>query len=120
MEDKLHNIVRNFLKRPDVFCFIGYEETVPGSTRPVFIRTQKDVKRLVWNQYCFANLTSYLPELADKKGIVGIALKPCDARAFKELNRSQQIDPDKIFKVGLPCNGLLDRNKNQIAERCYG
>ncbi|UCH97212.1 MAG: 4Fe-4S dicluster domain-containing protein, partial [Candidatus Aminicenantes bacterium] len=106
--------------RPDAQCFIGYEKLVEGTVRPAFIRAPGEVSRLVWNQECFANLTAYLPNFRKTAGIVGIAVKGCDARALRELIRSRQVERSKVFIVGLPCTGLKAPEGESIAERCFG
>jgi coenzyme F420-reducing hydrogenase delta subunit/ferredoxin len=122
MEDKLKKIAGEFLQQPDVECFIGYETSPDGSVRPVFIRSPGEVDRLVWNRECFANLAAYLPNFREKEGIVGIAVKGCDARSLRELIRSRQVDRSKIYIVGLPCTdkGLRADEGDGIAERCFG
>jgi formate dehydrogenase subunit beta len=122
MEDKLRNIAKVFLERPDAECFIGYETSPDGSIRPVFIRSPGEVDRLVWNRECFANLAAYLPDFREKGGIVGIAVKGCDARSLRELIRSRQVDRSKVYIVGLPCTdkGLRAGEGDGIAERCFG
>ena len=120
MEDKLRKLAEEFLLQPDAECFIGYEEGPSGSVRPVFIRRPEEVHRLVWNQKCFANLTTYLPDFHRKNLVVGIVVKGCDARALRELIRAHQIDRHRIYVVGLPCEGLVTPEGDVIAERCYG
>jgi len=120
VEDKLRRIAREFLEQPDAICFIGYEAGLHGFVRPAFIRNPEGVSHLVWNQACFPNLATYIPEFRFKKGVVGIAVKGCDARALRELIRARQIDRSGIFIVGLPCTGLKVTGQDRIAERCYG
>lgn len=120
MEDKLRQIAARFLERPESDCFIGYEKAPRGSVRAAFIRAPEDVGRLVWNDACYVNLASYLPRFRGKDGMVGIALKGCDARAFRELVRSRQVSRSKVFVVGLSCDGLAGPGEDEIAERCFG
>jgi ferredoxin len=120
METKLRKIAEEFLARPDAACFIGYEAAPIGGTRPVFVRSAADAGRLVWNRRCYANLAAYLPEMREEKGVVGIAVKGCDARALRELVRAGQVDRSKLFVVGIPCTGLAGPDGEGLAERCYG
>ena len=120
MEDKLRKIAGKFLQRQDAGYCIGYEEGPHGFMRPAFIRTPEGVNRLVWNQACFVNLTAYIPEQGLKKGVVGVAVKGCDARALGELIRARQIERSQVYIVGLPCTGLYEPGQKRIAERCYG
>jgi formate dehydrogenase subunit beta len=120
MEDKLREIAREFLQRPEVQCFIGYEQVSEGSVRPAFIRAPEEVTRLVWNRECYPNLTAYLPKFQKVGGSVGIVVKGCDARALRELIRAGQVERSKVFIVGLPCTGLKAPEGDSIAERCFG
>jgi formate dehydrogenase subunit beta len=120
MEDRLREIVSEFLSNPGSACFIGYEASPLGGTRPVVIHGSKGAERLVWNLQCYANLTTYLPDLRGENGVVGISVKGCDARALRELDRAGQVDRSKLFVVGLPCKGLVEPGGEALAERCYG
>jgi ferredoxin len=66
------------------------------------------------------NLAAYLRDFRGGSGLVGIAVKGCDARALRELVRSRQVERSKLFVVGLPCTGLEAPGGQGIAERCYG
>jgi ferredoxin len=118
VEDKLRAIAREFLERPEAECLIGYEKTKGGSVRPVFIRSSEDVDRLVFNRECHANLVAYLPELRERKGLVGVVVKGCDALALRELVRARQVDRSKVFVVGIPCDGVASQSGEGVADRC--
>lgn len=120
MEDKLRQIAKQFLGRPEAECFIGYEKAPRGTIRAAFIQTPEEANRLVWNDQCYVNLASYLPRFRGKDGLVGIALKGCDARALRELVRARQVDRSKVYTVGIPCTGLTVAGEDRIAERCFG
>jgi len=38
---------------------------------------------------------------------IGVAVKPCDAMAINELEKRNQIDPEKVYKIGLNCGGTV-------------
>ena len=120
MQNKLREIAREFLERPEAGCFIGYETGARGAVQAAFIRSPEETERLIWNRYCFPNLSAYLPQFRQKEGLTGIAVKGCDARALRELIRSRQVDRAKVFVVGIPCTGLAGSQENTLAERCHG
>jgi ferredoxin len=122
MENKLRSIAAEFLSRPEARCFIGYETAPGGQVRAAFIRRPEDASRLVWNRRCLDNLASYLADFRGPEGIVGIAVKGCDARALRELIRSRQVDRANLYIVGLPCtdSGLQALDGEGIADRCLG
>lgn len=119
----LREVAREFLNREDAICFIGHElaptSTGGEGTRPAVIRDPAQVDRLVWNRRCFANPVSYLPRYRGREGVVGIAVKGCDARALRELVRSGQIERERLMVVGLPCSGL-EGPDGSLAQRCHG
>jgi ferredoxin len=121
----LREIAREFLDREDALCFIGHERAPlgtgadTGATRPAVIRDPSQTDRLVWNRRCYANPVSTLPRYRRREGVVGIAVKGCDARALRELIRSGQIERERLMVVGLPCSGL-EGPDGSLAQRCHG
>lgn len=120
MQARLREIAATFLGRNDAVCFIGWE-WAPGEreTRPFFARRPDQVDRLIWNDRCHPNPATYLPKYREREGVVGIAVKGCDARSLRELLRSNQVVREKIFVLGIPCAGLVDGDGSP-ASRCAG
>jgi ferredoxin len=120
MIDRLRQIAAEFLGRAEARCFIGWEELPAGpGTRPAVLSAPGQTERLTWNNACHANPTMYLPRFRERDGVVGLAVKGCDARALRELIRSGQVTRDKVFVVGIPCTGLEDRD-GVLLRRCHG
>jgi ferredoxin len=119
MRDELRRIAAEFLGRPDARCFIGWEELPAGlGTRPAVIFESEQAERLAWTKGCHANPVKYLPRFRGQDGVIGVAVKGCDARGLRELIRAHQVDREKVFVVGVPCDGLEERGA--LARRCYG
>lgn len=110
IEEKLKDIVRNLLSKKEIEYFIGYEMETAVNTVPCFIRNSNEVDRLVFNPFCNYNLVKYL---LNAKEIIGIVVKGCDARGLVELLKYNQIKREKIFVIGVECQGQLDTNKIQ-------
>jgi formate dehydrogenase subunit beta len=120
----LREVAREFLNREDALCFIGHERAPAGAgngaeTRPAVIRDPAQVDRLVWDRRCYANPVATLPRYREREGVVGIAVKGCDARALRELVRAGQIERQRLMVVGLPCSGL-EGPDGSLAQRCHG
>ncbi len=110
MMEELRRKARELLEKGEVELVIGYGEgSDPTRTMPVFIRRPEDCDRLVWNKYCYYNLTSYLtwPELntAGKRAVV---CKGCDAKAIVVLCKENRIDREDVVVIGMSCEGVGD------------
>lgn len=44
-----------------------------------------------------------------------VFLKPCDCYSFNQLLTEHRFDREKVYAVGIPCNGMLDINKIKAA-----
>ncbi|MBQ7921064.1 MAG: 4Fe-4S dicluster domain-containing protein [Clostridia bacterium] len=64
-------------------------------------------KDFVWNDFCGANFSKYL--IKDKgEGKVLVFLKPCDTYSFNQLLTEHRFDREKVYAVGIPCDGMAD------------
>ncbi len=66
---------------------------------------------LVWNGLCGANLSKYLvKETGKEDGKVLAFLKPCDTYSFNQLLTEHRFDREKVYVIGVPCDGMIDVN----------
>ncbi|MGQ9546920.1 MAG: 4Fe-4S dicluster domain-containing protein [Dehalococcoidia bacterium] len=104
--------VQKLFEEGRISHFIGYEA---GSDRlrvtPCFLKSGQAAFRLVWNPLCANNLAKYLLDFRKAEGGVGIIVKGCDSRSVVELLKENQIERDKVFILGVPCGGIVDREK---------
>jgi formate dehydrogenase subunit beta len=126
MRDK----ARELLESERVDCVIGYEASARGGARPVFIYDPADVERLVWNERCVHNLVTYLHDKKkpQKRGEepqrIAIVAKPCDSRAVNVLLAEQQIARERVFVIGVACEGMEEAEGegqdagSKMQERC--
>jgi formate dehydrogenase subunit beta len=66
----------------------------------------------VWNDFCGANFSKYLVNetpKSDKKLLV--FLKPCDTYSFNQLLTEHRFDRNKVYAIGVPCDGMADIEK---------
>lgn len=109
LESKLRAEVKKLLEDGTVDLVIGYEDAgEPLRTTPCFIKKPADVDRLVWNCLCENNLATYLVGRDHK---VAVVAKGCDVRSIVVLINEKQVDRDKIKIIGMPCHGVIDRQK---------
>ena len=109
IEEGIRNTAARMLESGEVDVFIGYEEgTLPLRTTPAFIACPEDAERLVWGPACENNLAVYLPKF---QGTVGVVVKGCDVRTLTNLVLENQVSRDKVKIVGVPCSGIIDRDR---------
>ena len=95
---------------------IGYEVGPRGRTRPAFVYKPDDIDRLVWNQTCTHNLTTYLrSKLTEDRGRemddisrVAIVVKPCDSKSINVLLAENRFEREQLHIIGVACDGIQD------------
>lgn len=80
-------------------------------TPAVFADAEAIKKDFVFGDFCGANFSKYLVEETRKDGKVLVFLKPCDTYSFNQLLTEHRFDREKVYAVGIPCDGMLDINK---------
>lgn len=102
-------------KRVDLV--IGYAEgSVPDRPRPVFITRPEDADKLIWNRYCFYNLTLYITKHHARRSTpTAVVVKGCDARTIIVLEKECQINRSEIVVIGLTCNGVGEPLEDKCA-----
>lgn len=81
-------------------------------TPALFTSADELQNEFVWNGFCGANFSKYLiNETRKSENKVLVFLKPCDTYSFNQLLTEHRIDRDKVYAVGVPCNGMIDVNK---------
>jgi ferredoxin len=129
--DEIKAKTRELLKAGKVDLIIGYKEgkisladgSEVCSVRPVFLTKETEIDQLVWNRHCIHNLVTYLTKkeykLFEK---IGIFVKPCELKAIHVLSQENQIDRQRLFIMGLSCNGIIGKklgaDTNHLANKC--
>ena len=81
-------------------------------TPALFTSAEEIARDFVWNDFCGANVSKYLiRETKKSEGRVLVFLKPCDTYSFNQLLTEHRFVRDKVYAVGVPCNGMLDANR---------
>ena len=80
-------------------------------TPAVFADAEQMKKDFVFGDFCGANFSKYLVEETRKDGKILVFLKPCDTYSFNQLLTEHRFDREKVYAVGVSCDGMLDINK---------
>jgi len=113
-QDHIREFAAKALTEGRVDYFIGWKEGYNSSeVIPAFVKDPAEVDQLIWNPLCHHNLVTFIkrnmPEPADAK--VGVCVKGCDSRTLGALLQEELVDKDKLYVVGVPCDGIVDRRK---------
>jgi ferredoxin len=113
-QDHIREFAAKALADGRVDYFIGWKQGYNSSeVIPAFVKDPAAVDELVWNPLCHHNLVTFIkrnmPEPADAK--VGVCVKGCDSRTLGALLQEELVDKDRLYVVGVPCDGIIDRRK---------
>jgi len=113
-QDHIREFAAKALTEGRVDYFIGWKAGYNSSeVIPAFVKDPAEVDQLVWNPLCHHNLVTFIkrnmPEPADAK--VGVCVKGCDSRTLGALLQEELVDKDRLYVVGVPCDGIVDRRK---------
>lgn len=115
VQSLLRERARALLSSGSVSLVIGWEDTrTPGKTRVAFIRRPEDAERLVWNRSCVSSTAKFLLDHRWTKDKIAVCARGCDARAINRLLSDRQFDRERVYILGLPCDG----KESRVCERC--
>ena len=80
-------------------------------TPAVFADVESMKKDFVFDDFSGANFSKYLIKETKKDGKVLVFLKPCDTYSFNQLLTEHRFDREKVYAVGIPCDGMADNEK---------
>ncbi|MBE6718368.1 MAG: 4Fe-4S ferredoxin [Ruminococcaceae bacterium] len=102
-----------FLEKENNSCVIGWRkgEFDYDITPYVFDNKEDLEKYFVWNDFCGANVSKYLINKTQKYDKTLVFLKPCDTYSFNQLLTEHRFSRDKVYAIGIPCEGMANVNK---------
>lgn len=102
------------LNNNTVSCVLGWKrgEFDYDITPAVFESIEELRENFVWNDFCGANFSKYLIKKTEKlEGKILVFLKPCDTYSFNQLLTEHRFDREKVYAIGIPCEGMADVDK---------
>ncbi len=109
--EKLIDKASELLTNGTVNCVLGWGAGEFGYdvTPTVFKNADEMEKGFVFNDFCGANFSKYLVSKTQKlDGKILVFLKPCDTYSFNQLLTEHRFDREKVYAVGIPCDGMVD------------
>ena len=98
------------LKAGTVTKVLGWQKGQFGYdvTPAVFTSAEELEKEFVYSDFCGANFSKYLIKETAGAGKLLVFLKPCDTYSFNQLLTEHRFDREKVYAVGIPCDGMAD------------
>ncbi|MBE5736870.1 MAG: 4Fe-4S ferredoxin [Clostridiales bacterium] len=116
--DNLIEIAEKLLADGTVTRVLGWKkgEFSYDQTPAIFTSVQEMKDSFVFDDFSGANFSKYLvKETRKEDGKVLAFLKPCDTYSFNQLLTEHRFDREKVYVVGIPCEGMVDINKIKMA-----
>jgi formate dehydrogenase subunit beta len=85
----------------------------PLHATPVTVRSEKDLRKLIFDPTCVQNLATNLYGLRGKR--LGLVVKGCDSRSIIQLLQERLWERENLVIFGLPCEGVIDLAKLRVA-----
>ena len=110
IQNEMRNIAKELLESGEATMVIGWEKgALPYQSTPVMIRSAADVDKLIWDEYCQQNLSTYLimanackecrypnPVTFDRK--IGEDVTPwCTERDFSDVEAIEALSADEKY-----------------------
>ena len=102
------------LENGTVSCVLGWGAGEFGyDLTPTIFKTVEELNNgFVFNDFSGANFSKYLVAKTQKlEGKILVFLKPCDTYSFNQLLTEHRFDREKVYAVGIPCEGMADISK---------
>ena len=112
--DQLIDKAVSLLADGTVCCVLGWKKgEFDYDITPAVFNDENELKdSFVWNDFCGANFSKYLVSKTRKcEGKILVFLKPCDTYSFNQLLTEHRFDREKVYAVGIPCEGMVDIEK---------
>lgn len=112
--EQLIDKASELLSRGTVTCVLGWGAgEFDYDVTPTLFKTVEELRQnFVFNDFCGANFSKYLVAKTQRsEGKILVFLKPCDTYSFNQLLTEHRFDREKVYAVGIPCEGMADISK---------
>ena len=118
MRDKLVAKAKELLEVGAVTRVLGWKrgEFCYDLTPGLFTTVEQLEKEFDFGDFAAPNLSKYLiKETRKEDGKIAVFMKPCDTYSFNQLLTEHRIDREKVYVIGIPCEGMIDNKKLSAA-----
>lgn len=113
--ERLRQRARELLERKEVVGVLGYKASPRlGISQVAFITRKEDADRLIFDSTCSQNLANYLLKVKGK-GKVAMVARGCDSRSLVVLLQERQIEREKVYILGVGCDGVVVRDERSAS-----
>jgi len=120
--NQIRDIAAKLFAEGKIDVFVGYRMSgFDDNQVPVVITDPKETSVLVFTEKSVFNLTNYLKADHTRNKRVGLVVKGCDSRSLNLLLTESQVKRDKLYIIGVACEGVVDDkgNKMQNCMECF-
>ncbi|MGQ9707771.1 MAG: 4Fe-4S dicluster domain-containing protein [bacterium] len=115
--EMLRQRAKELLNQGEVKMVIGYRAGAKsGFAQPCFVQSADGADELIFDSTCSQNLASYLLKVKGL-GRVAIVAKGCDSRSIVVLLQEHQIERDKVYILGVGCEGVVQDGERSVSCR---
>ncbi|HTX89493.1 MAG TPA: hypothetical protein VMC08_10925 [Bacteroidales bacterium] len=115
---QIQEIASRLFAEGKIDVFAGYRKNSFDDNQVPFLVTRPaDTGKLVFTEKSVFNLTNYLKFDHTRNKKVGLVVKGCDSRALNLLLTEKQVPRERLYVVGICCEGVVDENGNK-AQNC--
>lgn len=108
---QLREAARDLLSAGKVDMVLGWEKgSQPFLTPPAFITKAEQADKLCYDDFAIHNLAGYLLDYRDTEYKIALCVKGCDSRSIIQLLNDKQLVRDRLYIIGMPCQGKRDRS----------
>lgn len=106
---QVREVAKRLLESQRVDLILGWEKGVDSfRSNPAVIRSAEAVDKLVFDEFCISNLSTYLLDYRDGREKIGIFVKGCDSRGVVRLIEDNQFARERLYIIGIACPGMKD------------
>lgn len=111
--EAIRDIAERLLTEERVVQVLGYAAGTGGlNARPLFAETPEEAQLLTWGGFCVGNPATLIsPATMPTSGVLAVVAQGCVSRNLVGLIRENRVKRERLYIIGVPCLGMLDRRK---------